>query len=145
MNQKTGRKVPRMLPAVDNAYTRPAVWPPVVERALALGVNFFDTSISYNQGRSEAILGDVISQHAQPVVIATKVGFDIDFERVQDRPMRDYIQAIKAGHRAAITEEEHLEIIRRKTAYLFGDGVRHRHDRVRMSTYDTGDDVLRSM
>jgi hypothetical protein len=29
MNQKTGRKVPRMLPAVDSAYTRPAVLPPV--------------------------------------------------------------------------------------------------------------------
>src|SRR5207253_5484063 len=29
MNQKTGRNVPRMLPAVDSAYTRPAVLPPV--------------------------------------------------------------------------------------------------------------------
>ena len=28
MNQNTGRNVPRMLPAVDSAYTRPAVLPP---------------------------------------------------------------------------------------------------------------------
>jgi myo-inositol catabolism protein IolS len=70
-----------------------SAWPPLVERALQLGVNFFDTSISYNQGRSEAILGEVTSRHPQPVVISTKVGFDIDFERPQtspQRPVRDF-------------------------------------------------------
>jgi aryl-alcohol dehydrogenase-like predicted oxidoreductase len=75
-------------PGVD-----PSVWPPLVERALQLGVTFFDTSISYNQGRSEAILGEVTSRHAEPVVISTKVGFDIDFERPQtppERPVRDF-------------------------------------------------------
>jgi aryl-alcohol dehydrogenase-like predicted oxidoreductase len=72
-------------PGVD-----PAVWPPIVERALQLGVTFFDTSISYNQGRSEAILGEVTSRHSEPTVISTKVGFDIDFEVSQDRPIRDY-------------------------------------------------------
>src|SRR5579859_8176638 len=71
-------------PGVD-----PAAWPPVVERALQLGVNFFDTSISYNQGRSEAILGEVTSRHPQPTVVSTKVGFDIDFEVSPDRPTRD--------------------------------------------------------
>jgi myo-inositol catabolism protein IolS len=72
-------------PGVD-----PAAWPPIVERALQLGVNFFDTSISYNQGRSEAILGEVVNRYPQPVAISTKVGFDIDFEFSQDRPIRDY-------------------------------------------------------
>ena len=38
-------------PGVD-----PAQWPPLVERALELGVTLFDTAISYNQGRSEAML-----------------------------------------------------------------------------------------
>jgi myo-inositol catabolism protein IolS len=65
-------------------------WPPIVERALQLGVNFFDTSISYNQGRSEAILGEVTSRHPDPTHIATKVGFDIDFEFSQGNPVRDY-------------------------------------------------------
>ena len=41
-------------PGVD-----PAQWPPIVRRALDLGVTFFDTSNSYNQGRSEAVLGEV--------------------------------------------------------------------------------------
>jgi aryl-alcohol dehydrogenase-like predicted oxidoreductase len=62
-------------PGVD-----PAVWPPIVQRALDLGVTFFDTSISYNQGRSEAIVGEVTSRHATPTHISTKVGFNIDFE-----------------------------------------------------------------
>jgi aryl-alcohol dehydrogenase-like predicted oxidoreductase len=72
-------------PGVD-----PAAWPPVVERALHLGVNFFDTSISYNQGRSEAIVGDVTSRSPGGTYIGTKVGFDIDFEFSQDHPIRDY-------------------------------------------------------
>jgi myo-inositol catabolism protein IolS len=72
-------------PGVD-----PAAWPPIVERALELGVNFFDTSISYNQGRSEAILGEVTSRHPGETHLATKVGFDIDFEFSQGNPVRDY-------------------------------------------------------
>ena len=63
-------------PGVD-----PAQWPPVVRRALDLGVTFFDTSISYNQGRSEAVLGEVLPKDA---VVCTKVGVDLatnDFGR----------------------------------------------------------------
>jgi len=72
-------------PGVD-----PAAWPPIVERALALGVNFFDTSVSYNQGRSEAILGEVTSRHRSPTFISTKVGFHIDFDLGGDHAKRDY-------------------------------------------------------
>jgi myo-inositol catabolism protein IolS len=68
----------------------PTTWPPLVERALQLGVNFFDTSISYNQGRSEAILGDVVSRYSEPTYIGTKVGFDIDFEVSPAHAVRDY-------------------------------------------------------
>jgi len=68
-------------------------WPPIVERALELGVNFFDTSISYNQGRSEAILGEVMSRHTSPTYVSTKVGFNIDFEFSQAQPTRDYSAA----------------------------------------------------
>src|SRR5687767_3805041 len=59
-------------PGVD-----PAQWPPIVERALELGVNFFDTSISYNQGRSEDVVGAVTSRHDVTVYIATKVGVEM--------------------------------------------------------------------
>jgi aryl-alcohol dehydrogenase-like predicted oxidoreductase len=72
-------------PGVD-----PSSWPPIVERALELGVNFFDTSISYNQGRSEAIVGELTSRHPEPTWISTKVGFDIDFEVGPDHATRDY-------------------------------------------------------
>ncbi len=72
-------------PGVD-----PAAWPPIVQRALQVGVTFFDTSISYNEGRSEAILGKVTSRHPEPTAISTKVGFSIDFDLGGDHARRDY-------------------------------------------------------
>src|SRR5205807_3008044 len=75
---------------LGDAGVDPAAWPPIVERALELGVNFFDTSISYNQGRSEAILGEVTSQWPRPTVIATKVGYTIDYVVSGAQPMRDF-------------------------------------------------------
>jgi aryl-alcohol dehydrogenase (NADP+) len=68
----------------------PAAWPPIVERALELGVNFFDTSISYNEGRSEAILGEVCSRWLGPTIIATKGGYAIDFMVSGAQPLRDF-------------------------------------------------------
>lgn len=45
-----------------------------IRRARDLGVNLFDTSDSYGFGRSESLLGIVLSRHRPDVVIATKVG-----------------------------------------------------------------------
>lgn len=45
-----------------------------IRRARDLGVNFFDTSDSYGFGRSESLLGIVLSRQRRDVVIATKVG-----------------------------------------------------------------------
>ena len=45
-----------------------------IRRARELGVNFFDTADSYGFGRSESLLGIVLSRVRQDVVIATKVG-----------------------------------------------------------------------
>ena len=67
--------------------TDPAIWPPVVERALAKGVRFFDTSNSYNQGRSEAILGEVTARFAEPTVVATKGGVPVE---TNDFPNREF-------------------------------------------------------
>ena len=75
-------------PGVD-----PALWPPIVERALELGVTLFDTSISYNQGRSEAIVGEVTAQHEGRTHVTTKVGFNIDFELGPAHQIRDYSAA----------------------------------------------------
>ncbi|HEX8616929.1 MAG TPA: aldo/keto reductase [Thermoanaerobaculia bacterium] len=45
-----------------------------IRRARELGVTFFDTADSYGFGRSESLLGIVLSRKRQDVVIATKVG-----------------------------------------------------------------------
>src|SRR5436190_10205401 len=45
-----------------------------IRRARDLGVNFFDTSDSYGFGRSESLLGIVLSRMRHDVVLATKVG-----------------------------------------------------------------------
>lgn len=65
----------------------PAQWPPLVRRALELGVTFFDTSNSYNQGRSEAILGEATAAWPRPAVIATKVGVPVE---TNDFPNREF-------------------------------------------------------
>ena len=52
-----------------------------IRRARDLGVTFFDTADSYGFGRSESLLGIVLSRKRQDVVIATKVGVVRDVER----------------------------------------------------------------
>lgn len=48
----------------------------LVERALDLGINFFDTANVYSAGESESILGDVLNEYGRDeVVVATKVRF----------------------------------------------------------------------
>ncbi len=46
---------------------------PIVKRALDLGVNFFDTANVYSNGRSEEIVGELLKDRRDDVVIATKV------------------------------------------------------------------------
>src|SRR4051812_45136841 len=45
-----------------------------IRRARELGITFFDTADSYGFGRSESLLGIVLSRKRQDVIIATKVG-----------------------------------------------------------------------
>lgn len=48
----------------------------IVDRAIAAGINFFDTADSYHEGQSEEVLGQTLAQHQRDeVVICTKVGF----------------------------------------------------------------------
>ena len=46
---------------------------PIIERAIDLGVTFFDTANSYSRGRSEEILGECLKGRRDDVVVATKV------------------------------------------------------------------------
>ncbi len=64
---------------VDDNQSRAAL-----ERALEMGVTFFDTSDVYGCGHSERILGQVLADRREQVVIATKFGniFDEQTRRI---------------------------------------------------------------
>lgn len=47
----------------------------MVDRALAAGINFLDTADMYSAGQSEKMLGEIIGNRRQDIVLATKVGF----------------------------------------------------------------------
>ena len=46
---------------------------PIIDRAIDLGINFFDTADMYSEGRSEETLGKAIKGRREDLVIATKV------------------------------------------------------------------------
>src|SRR2546428_12149899 len=47
----------------------------LVSQSLEAGINFFDTADGYAQGQSEVMLGELLRDRRQGVVIGTKVGF----------------------------------------------------------------------
>jgi aryl-alcohol dehydrogenase-like predicted oxidoreductase len=50
----------------------------IIERAIELGINFFDTANAYSDGESEEILGDVLAEYDRDEqVVATKVRFPV--------------------------------------------------------------------
>jgi len=64
-----------------------------IRRARELGVTFFDTADSYGFGRSESLLGIVLSRRRNDVVIATKVGVTRDAEgKVRKDFSRTHVQ-----------------------------------------------------
>jgi myo-inositol catabolism protein IolS len=93
-------------PGVD-----PARWPPVVERALACGVTLFDTSNSYNQGRSEQVLGDVLAGRGDGIVVATKGGVPVE---TNDFPRREF-----SGRTVLAEVENSLRRLRRDAIDLY--------------------------
>lgn len=46
---------------------------PIAAKALDLGINFFDTANVYSDGRSEEIVGELLKDRREDLVIATKV------------------------------------------------------------------------
>jgi aryl-alcohol dehydrogenase-like predicted oxidoreductase len=51
---------------------------PIIERALELGINFFDTANMYSRGESERILGEALEGRRDEAVVATKCFFQMD-------------------------------------------------------------------
>jgi aryl-alcohol dehydrogenase-like predicted oxidoreductase len=48
----------------------------LLENAVELGVNFFDTADTYSEGYGEELLAKVLGHHRHDLVIATKCGYD---------------------------------------------------------------------
>lgn len=66
---------------------------PYIERALDLGINFFDTADIYSVGRSEEIVGKALNDFAkrEEVVLATKVRFEMNEKPNQGGLSRKHI------------------------------------------------------
>lgn len=52
----------------------------IIDRAIDLGINFFDTANMYSRGESERILGNALDGRRDESVVATKVFFQMDEE-----------------------------------------------------------------
>jgi len=64
----------------------------VVDRALALGITFFDTADIYgNRGGSEEQLGEILGARRKSIVLATKFGMAMDDDAGKARASRRYI------------------------------------------------------
>src|SRR6202789_243480 len=58
---------------------------PLVRQAVERGVTFFDTAEVYGPFTNEEVVGEALRPVRDKVVIATKFGFDIDFETRENR------------------------------------------------------------
>jgi aryl-alcohol dehydrogenase-like predicted oxidoreductase len=77
------------------------------QRALDLGVNYFDTADLYDNGRNEEIVGALVKQVRAQVVLATKVGNQMrpDGSGWDWNPGKDYIMsALEASLRRLQTD-----------------------------------------
>ena len=72
---------------------------PFIQRALELGINFFDTANMYGQGASEEVVGRALRDFAkrEEIVIATKVYY----------PMRSDVNGRGLSRKAIMTEIDH--------------------------------------
>ena len=50
----------------------------IIDRAIDLGINFFDTANMYSTGASERVLGEALDGRREESVVATKVYFQMD-------------------------------------------------------------------
>ena len=111
---KTGWRVSEIALGGSWFYGRPEMNPQpisygvgVVERALELGVNYFDTAPLYGRGRSEEVLGHALKGVTQEHYLATKVGylpepFDYSYDTVRSgfdaslkRLQRDHVDLVQ--------------------------------------------------
>lgn len=77
---------------IDEAATRK-----VVHAALDAGINFFDTADSYDKGGSETLLGKILGERRNDVVLATKFASPMSDGARRDASRRYILQAVEAS------------------------------------------------
>ena len=77
-----------------------------VRRAFDLGIRYFDTSVMYRSGASQAILGEALANRAEPHFLATKVGY---FKEAR------HFRSVEALH---VQLRENLRLLRRDSVDL---------------------------
>jgi aryl-alcohol dehydrogenase-like predicted oxidoreductase len=79
---------------------------PVIDAAIDAGINLFDTADTYgNKGGSETIIGQILGDRRDQVVLATKWGSDMGTGDTEARGGRRYIrQAVEASLRRLQTD-----------------------------------------
>jgi L-galactose dehydrogenase/L-glyceraldehyde 3-phosphate reductase len=74
-----------------------------VKKALATGINYFDTAPSYGDGRSETHLGDVLSELNPDIILATKVGLTLeDMRDVKGAVQRSVDESLRRLRRSSV-------------------------------------------
>jgi aryl-alcohol dehydrogenase-like predicted oxidoreductase len=92
-----------------------------LERALDLGINFFDTSDSYGLGRAERLLGEVVSPRRGQVVIGTKAGWVPDgVERWLSDLSPDHLRAAADRSRRRL-RSDYLDLFQLHSVPAAGD------------------------
>ena len=89
----------------------------IIERALALGVNYFDTAASYGIGRSERALGAVAKTRRADMFLASKTA-----ERTYDGAMRELegsLKRLQTDH-LDLWQMHHVSLENRDTRPAFG-------------------------
>ena len=78
----------------------------IVERALEIGINYFDTAPLYGQGRSEEVLGHALKGVSKPYYLATKVGYYPEpFDYTRDTVLRGFEASLKRLQR------DHVDLV----------------------------------
>jgi aryl-alcohol dehydrogenase-like predicted oxidoreductase len=86
----------------------------VIRAAVEQGVTFFDTAEVYGPFRNEEIVGEALAPFRDSIVIATKFGWDIEFEtgkhlgRLNSRP--DHIKAAVEGSLKRL-RADHIDLL----------------------------------
>ncbi len=84
----------------------------IVDAALDVGVNFFDTSDTYGLGASEELLGEALKGRRDEVVLATKFGMDMQGRNGADRGARASRRYVRRAVEASLRRlgTDHIDL-----------------------------------